>query len=296
MIAVIGNPVYDLIKTPFVKTEKRVLSGCSTNACIVCAQLDAKPVLVGCIGEDFRTETEKILSDFGVDFVLYPSQETGGFDLDYDSSGNRELEVLGKADSIAVIPPPVFSADVILFGPILQEIDAVLVELAAGACNALLFCDPQGFLREPVNGKIIHVFPESFKEILPLFDIVKPNEPEAYIMTGKYASEHPKEVMETLYSYGPELCITTLAEKGSLIYDGSELIEIPAFRTEANDPTGAGDTYAAGFITEYLRSRTLYESGVFASCTASLWVETIGPYIETTEEKVRERVHMLEQG
>jgi sugar/nucleoside kinase (ribokinase family) len=295
MIAAIGNPVYDAIKTPFVKTEKRVLSGCSTNASIVCAQLTAESVLVGCIGEDLRTETEKILSGFGVNFVLYPSKETGGFDLDYDRSGNRELKILGKADPIKIIPQPIFSADVILFGPILQEIDPVLVELVSEGCESLLFCDPQGFLREPKNGTIIHVFPEFFKEILPLFDIVKPNEPEAYVMTGKYASEHPKDVMETLYSYGPDICIATLAEKGSLIYDGSEVIEIPAFTTGANDPTGAGDTYAAGFTIEYLRSKNLYESGVFASCTASLWVETIGPHIEITEEKVRERVRILEQ-
>ncbi len=292
MMVVIGNPVYDLIKTPLIETEKRTLSGCSTNACIVAAQLGLNPVLVGCVGDDFKHQTEKTLSAFGVTPVLYPSRETGGFSLLYDSEGNRELTVLGRADPIKKVPE-ISLADVILFGPILQEIDPSLVVELRG--NPFLFCDPQGFLRDIQGQKITHIFPDAFKKVLPLFDIIKPNEPESYTMTGKNVLKYPEQVMETLYSYGPSVCIVTLAGKGSLIYDGSELIEIPAFQTIAKDPTGAGDTYAAGFITEYIRSKNLYEAGLFASCTASLWVESIGPCIEITEEKVRKRVEMLKE-
>jgi len=293
MMVGIGNPVYDLIDTPLIRTEKRVLSGCSTNACIVCAQLKMQPVLIGCVGEDFRVETEDTLSWFGVESVLYPSEETGGFSLKYDSRGDRELKVLGRADPIKEVPEKVFSADVVLLGPILQEIDPSLVVLLSEK-QFLLFCDPQGFLREIKGGQISHIFPQPFKEVLPFFDILKPNEPEAYTMTGKDAAEHPREVMETLYSYGSSVCIVTLADKGSLIYDGSEFLEIPPFKTLAKDPTGAGDTYAAGFMVEYLRSRNLYEAGLFAPSTASLWVESIGPCIDITEEKVRERMESLE--
>lgn len=294
MITGIGNPVYDLINTPAIKTETRVLSGCSTNACIVCSKLGEQAVLVGCVGEDFKKKTEDILSGFGVTPLLYPSQYTGGFSLLYDDRGNRELTVIGRADPIPEIPGEILSADVILLGPILQEIDLSLVEKLSEA--NLLFCDPQGFLRDIIDNKITHIFPPQFKDVLPLFDILKPNEPEAYVMTGFYASEHPQEVMETLYSYGSSICIVTLADKGSLIYDGSELIKIPAFATDAKDPTGAGDTYAAGFIVEYLKTQNLYQSGLFASCTASLWCEKIGPYVDITEKKVRKRVEILEQG
>jgi sugar/nucleoside kinase (ribokinase family) len=294
MIAGIGNPVYDIIKTPFIQREGRILSGCSTNACIVSAQLMTKALLVGCVGEDYKKETEKVLSHFGVEPVLYPSQQTGGFSLLYDHAGNRELTVIGRADNIREVPERVSSADIIFLGPILQEINPSLVETLSRG-NSILFCDLQGFLRDIKNGTIIHIFPQFLKEILPLFDIIKPNEPEAYTMTGKYASEHPQQVMETLYSYGPSICIVTLAEKGSLVYDGKELIKIPAFQTEANDPTGAGDTYAAGFMVKYLQSKNLYESGLFASCTASLWVESVGPCITITHEKVNERVEKLKE-
>lgn len=294
MMVGIGNPVYDLINTPLTRTSERVLSGCSTNACIVCSQLNCEAALVGCVGDDYRTETEEILTGFGVKPWLYPSRETGGFSLLYDDRGNRELEILGRADTIKEVPSEVLDADALLFGPILQEVDpSLVVELSE--LPSLLLCDPQGFLRGIENGQINHFFPQSFKEILPLFSVVKPNELEARIMTGKNPMKYPEQVLESLYSFGAEICIVTLAGDGSLIYDGSELLKIPPYTTEARDPTGAGDTYAAGFIVEYMRTGNLYESGMFASCTASLWVESIGPYVEITEEKVRERVGILEQ-
>lgn len=292
MIAGIGNPVYDIIKTPSIQNEERILSGCSTNACIVSAQLKTETLLVGCVGEDFKAKTEEILSAFGVKSRLYPSRETGGFSLEYDSKGDRDLKVLGRADPIKKVPEEIFSADIVLLGPILQEIDPSLVKTLAER-ELLLFCDPQGFLRDITDHTITHIFPPSLKDVLPLFHIVKPNELEARILAGKDPLQYPNDVMETLYNFGPPVCIVTLGEKGSLIYDGSELIDIPAYKTDAQDPTGAGDTYAAGFMVEYLRSKDLYESGLFASCTASLWVEGVGPYITITEEKVKERVDTL---
>jgi len=295
MITGIGNPVYDYIKTPLVESEGRILSGCSTNACIVTSQLQVDTAMVGCVGSDFTAEARKVLSDFGIIPYLYPSKETGGFSLVYDEKGDRELTVLGRADPISEIPSDILCSDSILLGPILQEITPALVSTLREDTSSLLFCDPQGFLRTIHNGKILRTFPDQFKDILTLFDVVKPNEPEAYAMTGLYASEHPHKVMETLYQFSPCIWIVTLAEKGSLIYDGDEMITIPAFSTTARDPTGAGDTYAGGFMVEYLKSHDLYEAGLFASCTASLWIESVGPHIEIQEEKVRERVEKIKR-
>jgi sugar/nucleoside kinase (ribokinase family) len=293
MITGVGNPVYDYIKTPLVDSEGRILSGCSTNACIVTSQLQADTTMVGCVGNDFKEKTEQVLSAFGITPFLYPSKETGGFSLVYDEKGDRVLTVLGKADPIPDIPSDILSSDIILLGPVLQEISPSLVSIIKNKSSSILFCDPQGFLRIIKDHRIVRTFPEQVKEMLTLFDFIKPNEPEAYAMTGLYASEHPQKVMEMLYGFSPCTWIVTLAEKGSLIYDGDELITIPPFATTALDPTGAGDTYAGGFMVEYLTSEDLYKAGLFASCTASLWIESVGPYIDITEEKVRERVENI---
>ena len=130
------------------------------------------------------------------------------------------------------------------------------------------------------------------EEVVALCDIIKPNEYEAEIMTGINPRKNPKDALETLYSWGSEIVIITLAEEGSVLFGGEEFMTIPPYTTEAIDPTGAGDTYAGGFIFEYLNGKDLYEVGLFASCTASIMVESVGK-IPVTEEQVRTRVASL---
>src|SRR5512139_883244 len=94
----IGNPVYDYIKTPLVDTQMRILSGCSTNACLAARKLGAQTTLVGCIGDDFGDAFHGALKHYDIAGCTYPSPETGGFSLIYyDTLGNRTLDVLGKA-------------------------------------------------------------------------------------------------------------------------------------------------------------------------------------------------------
>jgi sugar/nucleoside kinase (ribokinase family) len=87
--------------------------------------------------------------------------------------------------------------------------------------------------------------------------------------------------------------IVTLAELGSIIYDGNNFINIPPYEINLVDATGAGDTYMAGFTFEYLRTQDLYRSGCYASCTSSIMIEQVGPYFEMTEQAIRQRQETL---
>src|SRR5512136_1276227 len=77
----IGNPVYDEIVTPYVRTEGRVLSGCSTNACLAARKLGLSKVgFVGCIGEDREAGFREHMSRYGVDARgTKVATTTGGF-------------------------------------------------------------------------------------------------------------------------------------------------------------------------------------------------------------------------
>ena len=79
----IGNPVYDTIITPLVKTPGRVLSGCSTNACLAAKKLGVKKVgLVGCIGQDFAHRFRVDMERYGIEASIDATgKETGGFHL-----------------------------------------------------------------------------------------------------------------------------------------------------------------------------------------------------------------------
>ena len=83
--------------------------------------------------------------------------------------------------------------------------------------------------------------------------------------------------IDEIIEEGPEILVRTIGEKGSVIYTRNEdPIEIEAVPTEAFDPTGAGDSYRAAFLSLYLRENSLKQCGRFASAVSSFIVEAQG--------------------
>ncbi len=297
MITAIGNPVYDYIKTQRVETEGRVLSGCSTNAVLALSKLGEDVRLVGAVGEDKHNRFVADLDRYRVNYEVTPSKETGGFSLVYyDNFGNRTLDLLGRADAIGDLPPQWYNdSKAVLIGPILREVSFDNIRDIRKEFDGLFFCDPQGLLRGAHDdGRIYHEKPDGIEEILGQFDIVKPNELEGEVLTGIDCRKDPYEAARIIKSWGPKLVIVTLAELGSVIYDGNEFIDIPPHPVKLLDSTGAGDTYMAGFTFEYLKTGgDLRKSGCFASCVSSVMIEQVGPEFEMTEQVVRERQNTL---
>lgn len=296
MITAIGNPVYDYIKTQRVVSDGRVLSGCSTNAALALSKLGEQVRLVGAIGKDMEGRFIADLSRFRIEYELAPSAATGGFSLNYyDNYGNRTLDLIDRADPIGDIPHQWYlGSKAVLIGPILGEVSFDNIREIRRQVSGLFFCDPQGLLRgaEP-DGRIFHHKPDGIEEILGLFDIVKPNELEGKILTGIDCRENPYEAAKIIKSWGPRLVIVTLAELGSVIYDGERFVDIPPHPVNLLDSTGAGDTYMAGFTFEYLRTNDLRMSGCFASCVSSYMIEQVGPEFTLNEVDVRERQRSL---
>ena len=296
MITAIGNPVYDYIKTQKVDTEGRVLSGCSTNAALALAKLGKSVRLVGAIGEDYHDDFVTSLGKYHIEYEIVPSQQTGGFSLVYyDNFGNRTLDLLGRAENIEVINPRWYEdSEAVLIGPILGEISFDNIRQIREGFNGLFFCDPQGLLRgADATGRIYHEKPDGIEEILGLFDVVKPNELEGKVLTGIDCRQDPYEAARIIKSWGPKIVIVTLAELGSIIYDGKQFVNIPPYKIDLVDSTGAGDTYMAGFTFEYLRTHDLRQSGCFASCVSSIMIEQVGPDFVMTEAEVRRRQQKL---
>jgi sugar/nucleoside kinase (ribokinase family) len=296
LITAIGNPVYDTIKTVQTSSEKRLLSGCSTNCVLALSRLGQLSRLIGVVGEDYKADLAARLDQFGIDYWLYHSQKTGGFALEYyDDLGNRSLEVIARADDLDGINPGFYNdSDVVIIGPILSEISFDEIKSIRNNFTGHFLCDPQGLLRDLDDlSQIVHFKPDGIEEILALFDIVKPNELEGRILTGIDCRKDPFRAAEIIYSWGIKVVIVTLAELGSLIYDGRNMIEIPPFRSQLVDATGAGDTYMAGFIFEYMKTGDLKKAGCFASAVSSCMIEYSGPDFILKEETVRVRQENL---
>jgi sugar/nucleoside kinase (ribokinase family) len=294
----IGNPVYDIIRTPSIKTDGRVLSGCSTNACLTARKLGVSRVgLIGRIGRDFGARFSKDMEKYGIEVTLEPlTGETGGFSLIYDERGDRTLDVLGVAGRITSsnVPERFLDTSFFIIGPILGEVDLPLIEYLRSSSSAKLFLDPQGLLRDiGADKRIVHTCnPDIFNKIVGLVDFIKPNQPESETITGK---KDPVQAIRDLKQLGSAVPIVTLAEKGSILVDHDQLMRIPAYPTKAVDPTGAGDTYAGSFIVEYARSRNLGESALFASAASSIMVEQVGPDFTLRSEEVNERKESIRE-
>lgn len=294
MITCIGNPVFDLIETLRIKSKGRVLSGCSTNACLALAKLGRDTTLVGRIGDDFIEKLHHEMEHFNVRYAVEKSKQTGGFKLIYyDDQGNRSLELLGDAKKISFFPEELVDSDWILFGPIFQEIDIDYVKMIKSKSRAKIFVDPQGFIRRNENGLIKHHKAHEIEEIASLSNVFKPNEVECRILTGIDPRIDYKSSARIIKSWGADLVILTLAEQGSVMYDGNEFYLIPAYATEALDPTGAGDTYAAGIIYAFDNGYDYYQAGCFASSVSSIMVECCGPDFPLTQAEAEKRKNEL---
>jgi sugar/nucleoside kinase (ribokinase family) len=295
MIVAFGNPVYDFIKTPSVSTGERVLSGCSTNACLALARLGHRTLLTGRVGPDYYERYQADLQRYGIQSNTQLCEQTGGFGLIYDARGDRTLDVLGVAAPIEAVPAECAAADAIIIGPILREISFELIEQVRAASAAPLFLDPQGLLRKiGANGRVEHFFPPELATVAPLFQVLKANELETEIITGINPRHDGAKATRRLRALGCKIAIATLAEAGSLIDDGEALYTIPAFATDARDPTGAGDTYMAGFIDAYLRDPSdFYRAGCYGAATASIWIEHTGPDAPIDRGEVERRAAEL---
>jgi sugar/nucleoside kinase (ribokinase family) len=295
MIVAFGNPVYDDITTPLASTGGRVLSGCSTNGCLALAGLRHRTTLVGRVGGAFHAQFLADTQRFGVETAIQLCEQTGGFRLTYDERGDRTLDVLGVAAAIEHVPGVCSQAAAIIVGPILQETPAALIERIHTVSDAPLLLDPQGLMRRiGADGRIEHFYPPEIDHLAPLFHVIKANEVEAEILTGVNPRADAAESLRRLKRLGCGIAIITLAEAGSLIDDGRQQYVVPAFATTARDPTGAGDTYMAGFIDAYLRDPgDLFRAGCYGAATASIWIEQSGPDAPINRQEVDRRAAAL---
>jgi sugar/nucleoside kinase (ribokinase family) len=294
-IVAFGNPVYDEIVTPLVRTEGRVLSGCSTNACLALARLGHATALVGCVGDDRYEQLLGDLEGYGVLPLVARGPTSGGFRLVYDARGDRTLDVLGVAPPIEHIPEESAAARALIIGPILQETSLDFVERVCQSSAAPVFLDPQGLLRRiGAGGRIEHFAPPEFARVARRCLVVKANEVEAQVLTGIAPREDPAGAARALRELGCAIAIVTLAEEGSFIDSGTEQWSIPAYATDVRDPTGAGDTYLAGFLHAYLEDPSdLYRAGCSGAATASIWIEHTGPDAPVASAEVAFRTQAL---
>jgi sugar/nucleoside kinase (ribokinase family) len=167
------------------------------------------------------------------------------------------------------------SATIFHMGPLTNlEISPDVLE-AVSLRGDLVSLDIQGLLRRVTEGEVQEEDWLDKERGLAYVDILKADDREAAVLSGE-------DDMETaalrLSRLGPKEVIITLGSKGSLILAKGEFHHIPAFPPKAViDPTGCGDTYMGGYISQRVRSKDVAKAGRFAASVAALKLEKFGP-------------------
>lgn len=240
--------------------------------------------LVTSLGQSEMGAVEE-LERAGVRVKSLPSRRSVYFENKYgDNPDERTQRVLSKADPFTVDKLEGVDADIYHLGTLLADDFALdVIEYLSG--KGRVSVDAQGYLREVV-GENVHAIDWAGKEsALKHIDILKANEHEMEVLTG---SRSPREAAEILHAMGVKEVVLTFGSGGSLIYDGDEFYDIPAYKApNVVDATGCGDTYMAGYLYRRSRGCGIMESGCFAAAMCTLKLGASGPF-SATEEAVCE--------
>ncbi|MDA0686085.1 MAG: PfkB family carbohydrate kinase [Bacteroidetes bacterium] len=275
-LLIIGSVAFDAIETPFGQTGK-IVGGAASFISLASSLLNAKNGLVAVVGEDFEMDFIAELNGRGVDTQGLQVKQgeksffwSGKYHMDMNSRDTlvTELNVLGTFDPI--IPDDWKEPDYVMLGNLSPQVQLTTLNR--------LTKKPKLVVMDTMNFWMDIAMPE-LKEVIAKVDVLTINDEEARQLSGEYSL---RKAARLIHSMGPHTVIIKKGEHGALLFQNDEVFFCPALPLEeVFDPTGAGDTFAGGFVG-YLAStgRTDFDAMktaiVYGSCLASFCVEKFG--------------------
>ena len=275
-LLVIGSVAFDAIETPFGKTDK-IIGGAATYIALSSSYLEDDINLVAVVGGDFPKEDIKLLESHGIDTEGLQIKEdeksffwSGKYHNDMNSRDTliTELNVLENFDP--VIPSSYQNSDYVMLGNLSPDVQRTVIERMESKPK-LIAMDTMNFWMD--------IAKESLDKTIAMVDVLIINDEEARQLSGEYALvKAAKKIM----AMGPRFLIIKKGEHGALLFDSESVYFCPALPLEeVFDPTGAGDTFAGGFIG-YLASSddisfdNMKRAVIYGSAMASFCVEKFG--------------------
>ena len=158
-------------------------------------------------------------------------------------------------------------------------------------CCNVFSLDPQGFLRSFDENGTVTPSLQVDKRVLELVNICKASQDEILALTGQ---TELKAAIKTLHDVGVATVIATMGAKGSLLSVEGAQYNVPACQPDVLvDPTGAGDVFIGGFLTEYLKGKESLWCATVGSAAASMVVEGIGSTYFGEKQEILKRASIL---
>ena len=294
-VAVVGHLSIDTILLPSRTRPFVVLGGAAAYTSFAAKRLEASASVISKVGWNFPEAYLWWLRQEGIDLsgvTKTADTQTTGFELCYNadlSDRNLKLKSKGAPINLADVPSDL-KAKAIHIAPIANEVSYEVVEKLKRS-SEVLSLDPQGLLRSFDEAGNVTENASVDLRILSLINIFKSSQKEIYALTGKSDLKH---AVKAIHDFGVETVIVTLGGKGSVLsVEGAQYSIAAAPSQVLVDPTGAGDVFMAGFLTQYLREKESVWCACVGSAAASFVVEGIGPTYFGKKEEIYQRAKIL---
>jgi sugar/nucleoside kinase (ribokinase family) len=291
----VGSVAFDAIETPFGKTD-RIIGGSGTYIALASSYFQKNQRLVSVVGEDFPIEVLEDMKLRGVDLqgLQVKSGEktffwSGKYHIDMNSRDTllTELNVLENFDPI--IPESYQGTQFLMLGNLSPKVQRQVVERLEKRPK-LIAMDTMNFWMETAWDELM--------KTLSLVDVLIVNDEEARQLTKEYSLV---KAAKKIKSMGPRILIIKKGEHGALLFVGEKVFFAPALPLEdLYDSTGAGDTFAGGFIgylstVDEINFENLKRAVIVGSAMASFCVEKFGTerLMTLTEREIEARVEQF---
>ena len=290
-LIVVGSMAFDAIETPFGKSDK-IVGGAATY--IAWSATNFTPVKqISVVGGDFPQEELNALTSRNVclEGVQIKKDEksffwSGRYHLDMNSRDTltTELNVLGTFDPI--VPDSYQDCEFLMLGNLAPSVQLSVIERLKHKPK-LIVLDTMNFWME--------VALDDLKKVLSKVDVLMVNDSEARELSGEYSLVKAANIIMAM---GPQYLVIKKGEHGALLFNKDKVFFAPALPLEeVFDPTGAGDTFAGGFIghiakTKDISFENMKTAIIVGSALASFCVEKFGTerLREITKEDIDERL------
>jgi sugar/nucleoside kinase (ribokinase family) len=291
-LLVVGTVAFDAIETPFGKTDK-IVGGAASYIALASSYFYKNISLVSVVGDDFPQDFLNTLTSKGVDLTGLQVKEgeksffwSGRYHNDMNSRDTLDTQLNVLATFDPVVPENCKEVDFLMLGnlmPVVQQ--KVLDQLTKRP--KLIVLDTMNFWMDIAMDELMNT--------LSQIDVLTINDSEARQLSGEYSLVKAAQKILTM---GPKVLVIKKGEHGALLFNKEEVFFAPALPLEdVFDPTGAGDSFAGGFIgylakTQDISFENMKRAIIFGSAMASFTVEKFGTerLLNLSDKDVQERI------
>jgi len=275
-LLIVGTVAFDAIETPFGETDK-ILGGAATYISLSASKFGIDSGIVSVVGGDFPKEylkklNAKNINTEGVEII--ESGKTffwkGKYHNDLNSRDTLATDLNVLADFNPVVPESFKDTDFLMLGNLHPAVQmGVIKQLPVRP--KLVVLDTMNFWMDNALDELM--------EVIAKIDVITINDEEARQLSGEYSLVKAAQKIQKM---GPRYVVIKKGEHGALLFNDGKVFFAPALPLEeVFDPTGAGDTFAGGFIgyiakTGDITFENMKRAVISGSNLASFCVEKFG--------------------